>query len=984
VNSEHCTFRIKDLSKSVGVVVFILIPILDRTSIMKRGISHCNDGEGFTPVRRRLSTIDTRQTHNESQKEWTAARCNRLLRALKSRVAILDKDLLRIQDQSQSRERTAEVKAGRIRKAGLDTDWTQARKRVKRTYSTRGGRNNNDARVDQHIQKLQTSSEARPFIPGEVSVPTPLLNRARGDMAFTGSSVVPPLEPDTLDFRSNKRLKVKDVQLDSQLSRTLRDIRKETPAIRYSIYEGIYNGLEALLKATTPEEPEQKRAGPKSLLSLCLRAVPYYIAQEEEAYMEEIKHKSVINSRDIPTEVYDDLEAFGSHGKGWKSFRIIVRSHGIQLVSNAIRTGSLEAEFVGILITLCIHAKATKEAEVLLSSFLSTSRFPAPKSVFTRFDDDPATRPLSMLWKYVEITGSFSFQYRQLSALICDDLLPMGWLATKELAPVWTRVIQALSTGPADTDALLFMDTVLPLLARTGSSGRDEDRNAKGGELMLQAVKQTFLSLLTTLSSIVILSGDAAEQTQAQNSDAQAVEYGHFVTLMRSCLMQWELSHAFNTQGTLLVMTNLLLRDFGHERFESKNTLVDILANYLRHLGLSSSTLSSYQEVVTFICSIARCCGRGASNSGFEHLKYLHQTFENLVCDRDSEGSNIVREIIADSALGFAQDVPDRKHLDYAETMEAKVHRMDTKPQVGSTPGNSLDSSLIGFRWEEGISEWVTATPFMSINKCRNLTKLSWANQSECETPFRPAIQRKVNKSAHVRALLSSDPIGNTTLSDQPLQSSPVGESSSLEFDDGSEHDIANDASPENEPDSDDDSQVDLASQGAVEFESPDGFNTTGDALAPVANVHDLSEEEKSDNELQPSSPQSESSGDPELASPASRGSSLDESFTSVSSANSSRSHKPGSGRRHIDRGPRLSRRILQQNLQWQLFDEESDDELSFISVSSEGGSVLHDVTDNVGPRTRLQRQTKSAPKRKSLRNFSGTLLGDSEDELCI
>src|SRR4051794_15799997 len=98
---------------------------------------------GFTPVRRRVSTINTRQYQADTEVEWTATRCNRLLRALTSRVAVLKKELSRYQLATAVGDQPLGEKVIICRKRSTlgvgDTEWTQARKRVKRTYSGRGG-----------------------------------------------------------------------------------------------------------------------------------------------------------------------------------------------------------------------------------------------------------------------------------------------------------------------------------------------------------------------------------------------------------------------------------------------------------------------------------------------------------------------------------------------------------------------------------------------------------------------------------------------------------------------------------------------------------------------------------------------------------------------------------------------------------------------------------------------------------------------------
>jgi hypothetical protein len=531
----------------------------------------------------------------------------------------------------------------------------------------------------------------------------------------------------------------------------------------------------------------------------------------------------------------------------------------------------------------------------------------------------------------------------------------------------------------------MFLNTVLPLLAQSGDLSREEASSTIArNDVMFDATMQTFSSLLTTLSSIMMLSKDSGKQAQSPNRRGATTRYEHFGTLIRSCLAQWELSHAFNIQGTLLVTTNLIVHTVSHRNPGSAADLVDILLNHLRQTDRSAGILSSYHELVTFICSVARCCGRGSSNSGFEHLEALHQILESLASDRESDGGNILREIIADSALAFSQEIPDRKHLDYAATLEARVHRMETKPRVSLTPGHNLDKSRVGFRWEEGISEWVTATPSMNTTKSRDSARFSGFDQSKCGTPLQPPLRRKVDKATplHMRACISraSESMRSSNIISQLVVSSPVRNSSTsgLDRDSGDEC-----GSPKDDHLDYDDSEDDLVDENHLEIDSPNGFDASGDELA-TNSVESPDEDEDSEVELQPSSPQSDSSIDLEqsqTSSSQSEGSLADESFTSATSGETSRD--PGSGRRYISRVPRLSRRVLRRSLQWQLFDE-SDDELSFISLSSEGESILQEVA-NIGPGIRRLRQKKGAAKQhKSFGVFGDSVLGDSEDELCI
>ena len=574
---------------------------------------------GFTPVRRRDSTVNTRQFHGDQEKEWTAARCHRLLRALTSRVAILNKELSRLSQpaQCQSRNHGEAPKTTKHPRSSTqdkdDGDWTRVTKKVKRTYSSRTGRNGiGRGGGIPKTPRISTSSKSRKsIVPGEILVPTPILARARGELDLDDHpSMIANFGLDDLEIGRPKRLKQHHTTNDGepcfQLSGTLREMRQRTNASRYTIYEGIYNGLEALLRSTMSDELETKRKGSRSLFSMSLRAVPSYIA-EEEAHLEKSGTKSAINTRDISTEIYDELEDFGTSGHGWKQLKVIVRSHGIKVLGDAIAAGLIDVEFCGVLVTLCIHTFATEEAEVLLSSLLSSGRFSGPKNLY-----DIAPRPFSMLWKFVEYTGHFGFQYHRLASLISKGLLPLEWLATKDFRPVWIGIMQRLSPGSVNSDALMFLETTLPLLAGSGQSSSTFDTS------LLSTVKHTFSSLITTLLSIVILSREATDSRPDGKSEVSDAPYEHVTTLLQNCETQCDLTQVANTQGVLLLAANLVARqELGHCG-NSKDSLVKLLqARTWDDDNDSDVAPASYTGLVAFICSVARCCGRGASSVVF-------------------------------------------------------------------------------------------------------------------------------------------------------------------------------------------------------------------------------------------------------------------------------------------------------------------------------------------------------------------------------
>jgi hypothetical protein len=933
----------------------------------------------FTPVRRRQSSVNIRRFHGDPEKEWTAARCHRLLRALTSRVAILKKEISHCSStvNGQTVDSAVEVTVRPIRRVEkvqtFDDDWTRARKRIRRTYSGRGAKGATVGRS----RTLSSVKERTALAPGEVSVPTPVLARAWGDRILEHCTASTPaaLKFDVQHGKWNKRQKTQDTTNDReqnfQLSETLREMRPRLHATQYSIYEGIYNGLDTLLKATASNASEMKPHNARSLMSMCLRAVPRYIEEEElqlAAHLEDTGRKSAIDPRDVSTEVYDDLESFGSCGHGWKKLSIVVRSHGIQVLSHALQAGLLDTEFCGALITLCVQNSAENEAEILLSALLSL-HIPDPNNVHSRFNDNPTTRPLSMLWNFVEYSGRYSYQYRQLSAMISNGILSVGWLATKEFSAVWTGIFQTLSLDSDNADALLFLHTSLP---RLGGMCYESIDTAPAESELIFALKNTFSSLLTTLSSIVILSKETC--IQSGKSELSIVRYGHIINLLRICLVQDEIHQSFTIGGSLLRAANLIVGS-DNDCADSNLALAVSLLDQLREGNNTANGVSApYNDLVVFVCCVARCCGRGASSSGFEHLKKLHCLLGSLGVN--TLGGDILHEVVVDSAIAFAQQVPDWKHVEYASCIDSKIHTRNTRARPSPVSGNIYDDSRTGFRWEEGIGEWVTATPAVD-NKCKNFGLLAPTDESECDTPFRPppALRRKVDKITPIKIethvlrsrhdlhsggtpeLLVDSPGGEASLMDELFDYGDEDHSSHREDSNIDEEDSFSNTSLIQCRDSDPDISTSLASDvSSAPFESGDStvFRRS------ITRAPRLSRKVVGKGQDWPL---------------------FDESFASDSEV--SRESNSASNRQFIHRVPRLGGRALRSSQAWRVFDE-SDDELSslsFHSVLCEEHRVLQEVTNNAGRNYYPLRQTKFSSKQTKSAVSPST---ESEDELCL
>jgi len=933
-----------------------------------------------TPVRRRDSTINNRLLNADQEQEWTASRCHRLLRALTSRVAVLKKDILRFQSSDKETFANVRVMVPQSPRDGK-AEWSKSKKRIRQTYSGRGGRSGSCSEATKRgVRGAAPKKERSSMLPGEIMVPTPILARARGDnVPLPPPPIFAQDTPQAEVFRGHKRPRTRYVANDGQNqfqpSETLRDLRQKTPASRYTTYEGIYNGLEALLRATTKDGSEErtKPKGARSLLSMALHAVPRYITEQEgllEAHMEATGSKTALNQRDISTEIYDELESFGTSRQGWKCLKVIVRSHGIQVIRDAVHLGLFDDGFCGLLIALCINAFALEEAQSILSALLASRHYPSPRTLY-----DTSSRPLLMLSNYTDFTSRASFQFRELSSLMSSGLLPFEWLATKAFGPTWTKVMQRLSPGQIDDDAVAFLDNALSLL----SSAETSPSTVVSGAVA-EAVRNTFSSLLTTLSSILILSKEDQRKDECGSAN-QPNQYEHIIAILGGCLAQ---SSNADMQ-ILLLLSNLIVQGDIVKQEASESSFMDLLLARLRYTAKSAAS-SSYVQAVNFICQVARCCSRVSSSPGLAHLKEMHLLMGAAASEQDD--SSLVQGLIVDSAFAFAQRVPDRRHIDYAATLDEQysARRLDVEVSLHEPILEDCDDDTSGFRWEEGIGEWVTATP-AAIIKTKVVAAKAFAGDSECDTPYRPPPKlRKLESNAAVVVHINSSPFSSPNFDDSvrlhSFNESPSGSGSDVidilsEIDESAHDEGTNPTSSDDEHDSD-------KSPEKADHENGDDFSKM-DVSSPDDSIISHGSTTSLASRASPERPLIDKV--PRLNRKLLRNIQdwqifEDSSVCRASSVGSRDDAEYAGHREFIDRAPRLGRRALRSSQSWQLFDD-SDDELSILSGSSHSNQALMDLTSTGKSNSQRPRRVKPSIQQKS-RSMITTPLSDSEDELCI
>ncbi|KAF2125729.1 hypothetical protein P153DRAFT_347724 [Dothidotthia symphoricarpi CBS 119687] len=673
---------------------------------------------------------------------WTTSRCNRLLRPLSSKLAKLRKELARPRSNGETRSAsTAFATRGSPNKTtnftrpahkprgfekARDPDWRPGPKSgaaSKKTYGGRGGRKT----VRQG--GLSASSVARP---GEIAF-TPLIARMGGQ------------------FQSSPQLQHSPLRKYGKASGPLlasvdriQNLVKQLPSDLQKLVQGLSEAYANLLQATMAGS-EKRWKGTRSLMGACLRKLPAYIELEEhfaKLDQEEEENEDEAEDRDVAKEVYEHLEGHFEQrsGQGWYLFKQVVRAHGTSLICDAIADEVLGLESLSILVTHCLNVSAWDEAEQILVAYLPLlDVFSLPINTRTDLFDGQRSLYMSSVMGFVERTGRYRFLYDLLDHLIAYELLPLEWLATECMRPLWDRLVRTISENDYRTlaqsfrflettmfagmglpDARLLEDEVIGSIARRFVPSSKEE--------LRQALNTTFSSLITVLCSIALVNNSRDDSTGK-------------VIAERVTWTLDALSIALTKRRDIRDELHLLGADTEDSQVFARRALWTTFASFLVHLDgcrqdstmisldpptlvtsintltvqYSSNGISSASLLATLpalISSTARGTGRIWKDDGFGQLQRLVQALMTLSGCRLPHKSWTLKRLALESVMEFAQSTGEAEHMAYAREIEKKMHSQGRLVILPTPQKTGSPSAGGGFRWEEGIGEWVACTPF--------------------------------------------------------------------------------------------------------------------------------------------------------------------------------------------------------------------------------------------------------------------------------
>lgn len=629
------------------------------------------------------------QPARESMQPWTTTRCHRLLRPLKTHISALRREV-----DLENSERLSDD-------AAQDSASVAPRGRVQHTYSRRGRKAQKLAQPNSLKQSDTTKRIPRKKTtqPGEIVLPTPIIRRARG-LQLSSPLQQPPLIESRAVTKGKKRFATlnghRASSVISALGSEMQPLRARTTPTKFSLYDAILRALHSLLTATA--EPTPRAYGAKSLMAMCLRKIPEYIGELEyweQRDAEDKGTKSALQNSEVSGQIYDELQDMFPTNQGSSHLRAVVRAHGVKVIRDSIAEGLFDDSFSVLLAELCCNTKSYQEGEELLQVLIDRS-YPKPKSVDSCFDESRKLAPLMTLRNFAKESNRPQFMLRQLSKLVSQQLLPLHWLSTKEFGFIWSNMVKGLSTeGPCD-DTLSFAVQVITSLSIQARSGTFSLRPQIDDLKTLS--QQTLLSAITSIATLPILGQEANIHPTGQkkvSAISERVEY-----IIQTCIYEMRRTRKSSWISIILRLAAYIMSS-AHRI--SKQTDIPGLWCRIRASHKSVTGKQEYEAATALISSIAQCCGRGTSQPPHHYLiKFCDQLDQGIAVEGPS------RKIRADCAFFLAERTNDLRDLAFAESLDPA----GIQYAIQSTPQKeSARSSYPGYRWEEDICEWVTATP---------------------------------------------------------------------------------------------------------------------------------------------------------------------------------------------------------------------------------------------------------------------------------
>ena len=727
-----------------------------------------------SPTHRSCKSQNVQSPARTAQPPWNTARCNRLLRPISSKIACLRKAYqheLRCGKENSGLAQASNVESKRIERLDpsnikalpcehtvaqsskivkvADQEWIPspvARKRIKRTYHSKGGRH-------AAKQSRRESEGNEPPLRDEAIIQMPdardcsVHYETQAFPCVTGSVAGGKNAPSAPGMSERCPKSWHSVHGPAQVS--FSQHAKFVKPSHWKLINGLYNGLDTLLRATKDGKTGPE-SGARTLFSTCLRKIPQHITEEQLLSTAEDPE----TDKDVASAVYSDLEALAcSPTSGWKPLRVVVRAHGVSILGNAFREGLLSPSIGHGLITICLHYRAFDEAQHLVECIISSMK-PLRRSQLTdqRLFARECSVELSTLQYFVTASGRFRFLYQQLATILDRGLLPLEWISTPGMVGCWNGVIRSITQEDEHSRAAtILLQTVISMTYNERNSILNDRIHQT--RLQVHGISNVYdpnsPQSIKSIPSQSLLSSQP--QALAPGKALSGVISDVLTVLCAVSLLRRSTSPASNPSRTLnlIVVQDIGLR--AHQILTIRQLDADPSPNAItcmEHLYLpflaavlaedvvaqseatafsrGSSPLDAMAQLdcsktvassaASFVCAVAHCCQRATSTDLFDYMQGIIQPLADISTSPNVEKATriLCGRIAVAAAFEYSEETNHPKHLDWALDLEQTTTgtTVDTTYRTpNKTPARRPLTSKSGYRWEEGICEWVAKTP---------------------------------------------------------------------------------------------------------------------------------------------------------------------------------------------------------------------------------------------------------------------------------
>ena len=629
-----------------------------------------------------------------SSTAWTASRCHRLLRPLTSKLAILrrNKQLLQTRKDGGIRaQNRVEEDHDNLGPSLLP------RKRLRRTYSNRDRerRGGTEASLEDPGISDQVKLGQSTTLPRKLHIQHQQCLKSTGPRQLRRSH--------TGLHKIDESQRPARVPIETQSKDYQKLFSRNVAPESWELTQGLYTGLNALLKATNSRQPCK---GAKSLFSSCLRKVPEHIIEEQR----QADHLDPDSHIDVSAAVYEDLESFGSIGNdGWKPLREVLRAHGISLLSNAIRDGVIDHVRARGLVIICIQQLAHDEGEKIVEAMLAVSK-PLRRPRCNELDlfIMEESQAIYTLHYFETTSHRRRFFFAQMARLISNGKLPMEWISSRDLVSYWNSALASIAANDHDfTEALSCVKALLAL------SVRDD---CDSGDICLCGMQQQGISRTANYSLIE----DRLSKFNTLHDAGRTKDILLQSMVMHAAMDGRRCSGVYTFMSEMLALFRGRSGDLIHQMdgFTSKVLLAATLCTKTLprdqeafHILLNDC--DHIKTATTFISQIARSCCLIDLKS-FDHVKALIEglTEHHTTASEGKALSDTLDGIAVNAALEFGETTNNEQQLVWALSFAEKLGKRGVQTNR-KTPKRLAFAVQCQqrLRWEEGLSEWVAKTP---------------------------------------------------------------------------------------------------------------------------------------------------------------------------------------------------------------------------------------------------------------------------------